>query len=135
MFDLIVLRVPTDMLVYIIASRYVKFMIVFFFFQAEDGIRDHCVTGVQTCALPISPRTSPSAVARRRRCCSPSGRAAGPGSGERRVGEEGRSRGAPDHLKKKKQKNMRNCDLVHELARKIIGVQLDLNQSEHGGVV
>src|SRR5436190_13363334 len=26
----------------------------FFFFQAEDGIRDHCVTGVQTCALPIS---------------------------------------------------------------------------------
>src|SRR5215204_4030180 len=27
-----------------------------FFFQAEDGIRDHCVTGVQTCALPISLR-------------------------------------------------------------------------------
>src|SRR5438132_2596879 len=27
--------------------------IVCFFFQAEDGIRDHCVTGVQTCALPI----------------------------------------------------------------------------------
>src|SRR5260221_8362273 len=27
--------------------------IIFFFFQAEDGIRDHCVTGVQTCALPI----------------------------------------------------------------------------------
>src|SRR5260221_1246081 len=26
-----------------------------FFFQAEDGIRDHCVTGVQTCALPILP--------------------------------------------------------------------------------
>ena len=25
----------------------------FFFFQAEDGIRDHSVTGVQTCALPI----------------------------------------------------------------------------------
>src|SRR5215204_1766095 len=25
----------------------------FFFFQAEDGIRVHCVTGVQTCALPI----------------------------------------------------------------------------------
>src|SRR5947207_5409163 len=29
---------------------------MFFFFQAEDGIRDHCVTGVQTCALPILPR-------------------------------------------------------------------------------
>src|SRR3989440_2310538 len=26
----------------------------FFFFQAEDGIRDLIVTGVQTCALPIS---------------------------------------------------------------------------------
>src|SRR5690606_40629895 len=29
-----------------------------FFFQAEDGIRDFHVTGVQTCALPISGRTS-----------------------------------------------------------------------------
>src|SRR6516162_5720314 len=28
----------------------------FFFFQAEDGIRDYKVTGVQTCALPISCR-------------------------------------------------------------------------------
>src|SRR3990170_7726062 len=28
---------------------------MFFFFQAEDGIRDDLVTGVQTCALPISP--------------------------------------------------------------------------------
>src|SRR2546430_9948300 len=28
----------------------------FFFFQAEDGIRDLTVTGVQTCALPISAR-------------------------------------------------------------------------------
>src|SRR2546425_1998596 len=31
---------------------YVTFF--FFFFQAEDGIRDKLVTGVQTCALPIS---------------------------------------------------------------------------------
>src|SRR5437762_6494540 len=29
-------------------------VICFFFFQAEDGIRDTSVTGVQTCALPIS---------------------------------------------------------------------------------
>ena len=29
-------------------------MFFFFFFQAEDGIRDIGVTGVQTCALPIS---------------------------------------------------------------------------------
>src|SRR5256885_15538331 len=35
----------------------------FFFFQAEDGIRDYKVTGVQTCALPISPEPS----SRRRR--------------------------------------------------------------------
>src|SRR5438034_7951684 len=36
-------------------------MLVAIFFQAEDGIRDHCVTGVQTCALPISSaRLSPS---------------------------------------------------------------------------
>src|SRR2546422_5551628 len=32
----------------------VRCFIFFFFFQAEDGIRDVAVTGVQTCALPIS---------------------------------------------------------------------------------
>src|SRR5205085_8307825 len=32
--------------------------IVFFFFQAEDGIRDLTVTGVQTCALPICERAA-----------------------------------------------------------------------------
>src|SRR5205823_11517778 len=31
----------------------------FFFFQAEDGIRDKLVTGVQTCALPISSTNAP----------------------------------------------------------------------------
>src|SRR2546425_6115995 len=36
-------------------------VLIFFFFQAEDGIRDKLVTGVQTCALPISfPQTSNS---------------------------------------------------------------------------
>src|SRR2546426_3906229 len=34
---------------YIISS----YILFFFFFQAEDGIRDYKVTGVQTCALPI----------------------------------------------------------------------------------
>src|SRR5688572_32719766 len=34
----------------------------FFFFQAEDGIRDLTVTGVQTCALPIWPATTWSPV-------------------------------------------------------------------------
>src|SRR3712207_8018420 len=32
-------------------------MLMIFFFQAEDGIRDIGVTGVQTCALPISTAT------------------------------------------------------------------------------
>src|SRR5688572_30946193 len=37
----------------------------FFFFQAEDGIRDLTVTGVQTCALPIYPRPARRAPGRR----------------------------------------------------------------------
>src|SRR5438445_10634125 len=37
-------------------------MFFFFFFQAEDGIRDIGVTGVQTCALPISVRAISPAV-------------------------------------------------------------------------
>src|SRR5256885_7266459 len=36
-----------------------RFHKLFFFFQAEDGIRDYKVTGVQTCALPICCATSP----------------------------------------------------------------------------
>src|SRR5256884_1605093 len=36
----------------IFVSLYMS-QILFFFFQAEDGIRDVAVTGVQTCALPI----------------------------------------------------------------------------------
>src|SRR2546426_5750214 len=36
------------------ALRIVAVDVFFFFFQAEDGIRDYKVTGVQTCALPIS---------------------------------------------------------------------------------
>src|SRR2546429_2428609 len=44
---------------------------VFFFFQAEDGIRDVAVTGVQTCALPISTSAIghlPAVVTTRKRC-------------------------------------------------------------------
>src|SRR2546430_7714303 len=44
----------------------VEVCLVVFFFQAEDGIRDLTVTGVQTCALPIS---SPGVAAR----CEPIG--------------------------------------------------------------
>src|SRR2546422_6592409 len=35
---------------------------MFFFFQAEDGIRDVAVTGVQTCALPIYPTEMEAAI-------------------------------------------------------------------------
>src|SRR5256885_8430442 len=38
----------------------------FFFFQAEDGIRDYKVTGVQTCALPIYRRERCGGTGRRR---------------------------------------------------------------------
>ena len=38
---------------FIIIFIVVFVVFIFFFFQAEDGIRDVAVTGVQTCALPI----------------------------------------------------------------------------------
>src|SRR5689334_9678492 len=41
----------------------VKTSLVFFFFQAEDGIRDGTVTGVQTCALPIFSPAQKSSLA------------------------------------------------------------------------
>src|SRR5437588_5025107 len=58
-------RVPSLLISSTSAGTHTSFMLLpssnslnaktdlFFFFQAEDGIRDHCVTGVQTCALPI----------------------------------------------------------------------------------
>src|SRR5690606_41050849 len=48
-------------------SSYIYFV---FFFQAEDGIRDFHVTGVQTCALPISSRSGSAARRRPARRCS-----------------------------------------------------------------
>src|SRR5688500_20395567 len=69
------------------------------FFQAEDGIRVYKVTGVQTCALPISPGSSARCSAPG--CwtvwaCATSGPA---GSEERRVGKECRSGWWTDHSK------------------------------------
>src|SRR3712207_8944527 len=97
------------------SSRYtVVILSHFFFFQAEDGIRDIGVTGVQTCALPISSALLPPAstlgvrnmrgrlagrVPRAGRRTDPwrADEAGAWGSEERRVGEEGRSPWAPDH--------------------------------------
>src|SRR6267378_3750519 len=71
-----------------------------FFFQAEDGIRDLYVTGVQTCALPISqgrPRADPAVVRRRLRSPGCARRGGLQRSEERRVGKECRSRWSPYH--------------------------------------
>src|SRR6266478_636786 len=70
-----------------------------FFFQAEDGIRDLTVTGVQTCALPISSRARArkwSTSACRTLCRWPRSRSWSR-SEERRVGKECRSRRTPYH--------------------------------------
>src|SRR2546426_2207777 len=80
----------------------------FFFFQAEDGIRDYKVTGVQTCALPISVQTQfrPQGQCEQRvdRLVAPEQmdavlpRELGlRRSEERRVGKECRSRWSPYH--------------------------------------
>src|SRR5438034_9288650 len=78
----------------------------FFFFQAEDGIRDHCVTGVQTCALPISwGGAGGCATSAASRSCWRATSCPGfrpPRSEERRVGKECRSRWAAGHEKKKR---------------------------------
>src|SRR2546425_4035944 len=96
---------------------------IFFFFQAEDGIRDKLVTGVQTCALPISVRRAqgvrvrqggpgvrdqrddgaqdggvPPLVLRGQGIRKEGGRGmADERSEERRVGKECRSRWSPYH--------------------------------------
>src|SRR3712207_7208612 len=94
---------------------------VFFFFQAEDGIRDIGVTGVQTCALPILDIACLNQVCCRFDSCqrysrrwsygalwgliSPHVPGSNPGSAtnasvrseERRVGKECRSRWSPYH--------------------------------------
>src|SRR5256885_16399416 len=92
----------------------------YFFFQAEDGIRDYKVTGVQTCALPIyragkneQPVVRPGrrrpfelprlGIAEEIEFGEPGGNRLAR-SEERRVGKESRSRWSPYHLKKIKRK-------------------------------
>src|SRR5205085_8233620 len=84
-------------------------LLFFFFFQAEDGIRDLTVTGVQTCALPISrlrrsarradghPLPAPAALRAGRRSRAPARSSGLQRSEERRVGKECRSRGSTYH--------------------------------------
>src|SRR6266498_5084494 len=72
-----------------------------FFFQAEDGIRDADVTGVQTCALPIFARRRRAPAehgpARTVRQVAAGARRDARRSEERRVGKECRSRWSPYH--------------------------------------
>src|SRR5438552_19206019 len=81
-----------------------------FLFQAEDGIRDDLVTGVQTCALPICYlRRSVSSCRPRNQAASLPARLCQRQrkflrSEERRVGKECRSRWSPDQYKKKAKK-------------------------------
>src|SRR5205823_6809013 len=96
-------------------DEYLLSLSFFFFFQAEDGIRDKLVTGVQTCALPISMRSRDSIVSCERMASSgrsPRGSASASAvfdcrSEERRVGKECRSRWwADDYKKKEASRNM-----------------------------
>src|SRR6267143_3285806 len=80
-----------------------KVLYFFFFFQAEDGIRDGTVTGVQTCALPISADDLSRALPELRGGAPAQGsRDRARRSEERRVGKECRSRWSTYHSKKKK---------------------------------
>src|SRR2546426_7420896 len=82
-------------------TEFARFL--FFFFQAEDGIRDYKVTGVQTCALPISPQAQRDTdVPDLGYHYSPldyvvNGISLTNRSEERRVGKECRSRWSPYH--------------------------------------
>src|SRR5262249_58693420 len=92
----------------------------FFFFQAEDGIRDWSVTGVQTCALPIFDVIVTAGEGGTRAVKEVTstipivmgsdddpvtgGIVASLRSEERRVGEEGRVRGGGGDVKKKREK-------------------------------
>src|SRR5207249_6846247 len=96
-----------------------------FFFQAEDGIRDRNVTGVQTCALPIyevptaeglpismvtvCPREAPSVIwaaglSRPNSPRFPADPSVRCRSEERRVGKERRARRWEEHGRKKKER-------------------------------
>src|SRR5207244_10566105 len=106
-----------------------RFLCFFFFFQAEDGIRDDLVTGVQTCALPIlsggtaavaGPCASTSPPTCNGSCPTGQSCVATPAgcvcelpcrSEERRVGREGGAQGGTEEWREKK------CQMV-EVSRR-----------------
>src|SRR5437762_6444928 len=89
---------------YYVLCEAICYFFFFFFFQAEDGIRDTSVTGVQTCALPISLVGGAEQVVPVVLAAAHQRQLLGAGvlrSEERRVGKECRSRGSAYHEKKK----------------------------------
>src|SRR5437016_9500929 len=97
--SLCVIVVCVDGVFLLVGCCVVFFLFFFFFFQAEDGIRDWSVTGVQTCALPIFGQpwrrwrfATTSLLARPEISTIWLAR-----SEERRVGKECRSRWSPYH--------------------------------------
>src|SRR5277367_6855935 len=95
------------------------YCVFFFFFQAEDGIRDRDVTGVQTCALPILFQGQGQIEQQDALC----GRAHLHGlaidrSEERRVGK-GVDLGGRRIIKKKKRKRMKKKNISCKIKTKI----------------
>src|SRR2546425_12144781 len=104
-------------------------VVSFFFFQAEDGIRDKLVTGVQTCALPISTKVTsrtagagPATLRCGRRRCPGSKRVQWlglpPGGTWRKIGraswrERGEISVVAVSLKKKKKKTRRTSNTTY----------------------
>src|SRR2546422_6633067 len=86
-------------------------LVFFFFFQAEDGIRDVAVTGVQTCALPIS---NPCQAVRVHRYGDPGPRRGG--TGQRR-GRGGNSR-SEEHTSELQSRLHLVCRLLLEKKKK-----------------
>src|SRR5437879_13394981 len=110
---------------------FLLYLLSFFFFQAEDGIRDTSVTGVQTCALPISiapiairisfarfraGSSATTATAPSPMSAKPPGSASMKRSEERRVGKECRSRWGPRHQKKKNEAKI-EASIEHDRGR------------------
>src|SRR5207237_4995222 len=94
------------------ACWFVFLIFFFFFFQAEDGIRDSSVTGVQTwlfrslgatsvCSKCCASTSGCTSITYRKCVSSAAAILAWMRSEERRVGKECRSRWGPQHLKKK----------------------------------
>src|SRR5688500_20206705 len=107
-------------------------LLAFFFFQAEDGIRDYKVTGVQTCALPISERWKGSRSRSRGPCGCSRSPSPPPGSEERRVGKECRARWAPHQEKQKHEETSERKETIKRHSAQTTGSEA-IEENQHGG--